>query len=266
MTTYQAHLASAMAPGSLTEFGEFQSWMVSGSAGGDGDRMRERSRSRDDDDRDDGEAGIDDLGLDDDLVFEEETEEEGAVERSESGSTGPYVDQLPYVFSESDLFATDFQFKNMLHDVGFRRIIRDFDRAMQPKQGQCTPDRPHGHWVCPASLIGWRFDPETVVDLTQPSQEWLSSTFSIFAGIHDDEEGLQRQQDAINRFQDDSWKGGWYTWEVNGMSVVCCWNWHPERYIPLPHGLTRSQVCRYRSTWLVKRDGDLRWVHHEWNN
>ena len=106
---------------------------------------------------------------------------------------------------------------------------------------------------------------EMVVNLQRPSDDWLSSTFNIFAAIDDDEEGLQRQRDAINRFQDDSWKGGWYTWEINGMSVVCCWNWHPERYVPLPLGLTRSQVCRYRSTWLVKRDGDLRWVHHEWN-
>ena len=103
------------------------------------------------------------------------------------------------------------------------------------------------------------------MNLTRPSDEWMSDTFNVFAGIHDDEEGLQRQQDAINRFQDDAWKGGWYTWESSGMSVVCCWNWHPERYIPLPHGQTRSQVCRYRSTWLVRRDGDLRWVHYEWN-
>ena len=36
VTTYQAHLASAMAPGSLSEFGEFQSWMVSGSADAEG--------------------------------------------------------------------------------------------------------------------------------------------------------------------------------------------------------------------------------------
>ena len=63
-----------------------------------------------------------------------------------------------------------------------------------------------------------------VVNLQRPSDDWLSSTFNIFAAIDDDEEGLQRQRDAINRFQDDSWKGGWYTWEINGMSVVCCWN------------------------------------------
>ena len=43
VTTYQAHLASALAPGSLTESGDFQSWMVSGSgyggASGSGDRQ-----------------------------------------------------------------------------------------------------------------------------------------------------------------------------------------------------------------------------------
>ena len=257
VTTYQAHLASALAPGSLTESGEFQSWMVSGSgyggASGSGDRlrlteeeMRARSRSRDGSPPDDDPAGGGDGG-------------------SASGSAGPYVDQLPHVFSETDIFATDFQYTNILHDVAFRRIIRDFDRAVQPRQGQCTPDRPHGHWVCPANLIDWKFDPEVVANLSQPTPEWLSETFSIFAALDDDEEGHRRQQEAINRFQDDSWKGGWYTWEINGMSVVCCWNWHPERYIPLPTGFTRSQVCRYRSTWLVKRDGDLRWVHHEWN-
>ena len=257
VTTYQAHLASALAPGSLTESGEFQSWMVSGSgyggASGSGDRpqltgeeMRARSRSRDGSPPDDDDPA-------------------GGGDGASSGSTGPYVDQLPHVFSETDLFATDFQYTNVLHDVAFRRIIRDFDRSVQPRQGQCTPDRPHGHWVCPATLIDWKFDPEVVVNLTQPSPEWLSNTFNIFAAIDDDEEGLQRQQEAINRFQDDAWKGGWYTWEINGMAVVCCWNWHPERYLPLPLGFTRSQVCRYRSTWLVKRDGDLRWVHHEWN-
>ena len=81
----------------------------------------------------------------------------------------------------------------------------------------------------------------------------------------DDEAGLQRRQDALDRFRDDFWKGGWYTWESNGMAVVCYWNWRPERYLPLPHGHTRFQVCRYRSTWLVKSDGDMRWVHHEWS-
>ena len=257
VTTYQAHLASALAPGSLNESGEFQSWMVSGSgyggASGSGDRlrltgdeMRARSRSRDGSPPDDDPPGGNDGG-------------------SASGSTGPYVDQLPHVFSENDLFATDFQYTNTLHDVAFRRIIRDFERAVQPRQGQCTPERPHGHWVCPATLIDWKFDPEVVVNLSQPTPEWLSNTFNVFAAIDDDEEGLERQREAINRFQDDSWKGGWYTWEINGMAVVCCWNWHPERYVPLPLGFTRSQVCRYRSTWLVKRDGDLRWVHHEWN-
>ena len=208
--------------------------------------MRERSRSRDDPPVT--AAPTDDLY--DEAIEEEEDDE--AVDAT--ASTGPYVDQLPYVFSENDLFATDFQYRNMLHDVTFRRIIRDFDRAVQPRQGQCTPDLPHGHWVCPANLIQWKFDPTMNVNLTRPSDDWLSSTFNVFAAIDDDEEGLQRQREAINRFQDDAWKGGWYTWEVNGMSVVCCWNWHPERYIPLPCGLTRSQVCRYRSTWLVRRD------------
>ena len=166
VTTYQAHLASALAPGSLTESGEFQSWMVSGSgyggASGSGDRpqltgeeMRARSRSRDGSPPDDDDPA-------------------GGGDGASSGSTGPYVDQLPHVFSETDLFATDFQYTNVLHDVAFRRIIRDFDRSVQPRQGQCTPDRPHGHWVCPATLIDWKFDPEVVVNLTQPSPEWLS--------------------------------------------------------------------------------------------
>ena len=112
VTTYQAHLASALAPGSLTELGEFQSWMVSGSSGSgdgrfDGYAMRARSRSRDD-------------------TPAEETD----------------LDRLPHVLSENDLFASDCQFTNFLHDLSFRRIIRDFDRSVQPQQGQCTPDRP----------------------------------------------------------------------------------------------------------------------------
>ena len=41
VTTYQAHLASATAPGSLSEFGEFQSWMVSGSADAEGEEEEE---------------------------------------------------------------------------------------------------------------------------------------------------------------------------------------------------------------------------------
>ena len=158
VTTYQAHLASALAPGSLSEAGEFQSWMVS-CGGGSGDGMRERSRSRDDSPA---VPAAPRTAPPDDFYAEQVEEEEDPAEDDpvddDSGSTGPYVDQLPYVFSETDLFATDFQYTNMLHDVGFRRIIRDFDRAVQPKKGQCTPDEPHGHWVCPANLIGWRFD------------------------------------------------------------------------------------------------------------
>ena len=119
--------------------------MVSG-GGGSGDGMRERSRSRDDP-----RAPPDDAYAE--QVEEEEDQAEDEPVDDDSGSTGPYVDQLPHVFAENDLFATDFQFKNMLHDIGFRRIIRDFDRAVQPKQGQCTPDRPHGHRVCPKTLI-----------------------------------------------------------------------------------------------------------------
>ena len=235
VTTYQAHLASALAPGSLTELGEFQSWMVSGSSGSgdgrsDGYAMRARSRSRDD---------------------------------TPAEETDP--DRLPHVLSENDLFASDCQFTNFLHDLSFRRIIRDFDRSVQPQQGQCTPDRPHCHWMCPKTLIDWKFDPLQTVALIRPSDEWLSNTFNLFAAVDDDEAGLQRRQDALDRFRDDFWKGGWYTWESNGMAVVCYWNWRPERYLPLPRGLTRSQVCRYRSTWLVKSDGDMRWVHHEWS-
>ena len=121
---------------------------------------------------------------------------------------------------ENDLFATDFQYRNMLHDVAFRRIIRDFDRAVQPRQGQCTPDRPHGHWVCPANLIQWKFDPEMVVNLTRPSDDWLSSTFNVFAATDDDEEGLQRQR--VRQSTGSKMMPGKEVGTL-GRSMVCLW-------------------------------------------
>ena len=175
-------------------------------------------------------------------------------------------DILPQGFHDDELFATDFQYTNMLHDIGFRRIIRDFDRAVQPRQGQCTPEYPYGHFTCPISAVGWHFDPTTNIPLSMPTMESLLD-FDIFAAItEDDEAARQRQQRAITHFQGDWWKGGWYTWEVNGMSVICCWNHRPENDLPVPSGLTRSQVCKFRSTWLIRRgENQFQWVQQEWN-
>ena len=81
VTTYQAHLASALAPGSLTEHGDFQSWMVGAGPGGadrGGYGMRERSRSRDDS-----------PGAADD-VYEEEVEEEEVGEADDASGSIPH--------------------------------------------------------------------------------------------------------------------------------------------------------------------------------
>ena len=362
VTTYQAHLASATAPGSLSEFGEFQSWMVSGSADAEGEEEEEVPVEEDSTLENPGVSetptlgspgpGPGDLGLGDTFddvaaplvpefqhVMENEDqwyldsydgldsrESVGASRESvgasrESGGSGASgsresellrarsrsrddetvrassatsrrsnadsvpelsrpratrddVDQplgadgdiLPQGFHDDELFATDFQYTNMLHDIGFRRIIRDFDRAVQPRQGQCTPEYPYGHFTCPISAVGWSFDPTTNMPLSVPTMESLLD-FDIFAAItEDDEAARQRQQRAISHLQGDWWKGGWYTWEVNGMSVICCWNHRPENDLPVPSGLTRRQVCKFRSTWLIRRgENHLQWVQHEWN-
>eukprot|EP00435_Cladocopium_sp_Y103_P016807 s4346_g4.t1 len=50
------------------------------------------------------------------------------------------------------------------------------------------------------------------------------------------------------------------------MDLVCFYNDDPTAAIPLPYGETARQVCKYRSTWLVRAENQpgAKWRVYEW--
>eukprot|EP00435_Cladocopium_sp_Y103_P023338 s4346_g5.t1 len=104
--------------------------------------------------------------------------EDGWVAEAPTGIEDQRANILPYGFRADDVFATDYQYVDMLHDLSFRRVIRDFDPAVQPQQGQVSLRNVKGHWVCPCSSIGWPFDPDTDYELSQPTAAELNMQYN----------------------------------------------------------------------------------------
>ena len=137
-----------MAPGSLSEAGEFQSWMVSG-GGGSGDGMRERSRSRDDP------PGAPAVPPDDayaEQVEEEEDQAEDEPVDDDSGFNWTLCRPAsPIVFCGERPLCDGLS----VQEHAARHWLQEDHPGL--RQGGATQTRvsahqiePHGHRVCPA--------------------------------------------------------------------------------------------------------------------
>ena len=127
--------------------------------GGSGDGMRERSRSRDDSPA---VPAAPRTAPPDDFYAEQVEEEEIQRKMIQWMTTlvqlDPMLISCPMCSRRLTSLRRTSSIRTCCMTWASGGSSGDFDRAVQPKKGQCTPDEPHGHWVCPANLIGWRFD------------------------------------------------------------------------------------------------------------